>query len=106
MSEALVANNKVYKISASAPDTQWPELGPKLKTCVDSFDLSTDPAPGKTAFPHQGFRIRALDGAATEDKLQILFNDERCPGHHSAVYQDAQGLRGRVQAKVNENAQE
>ncbi len=68
----LFANGVTYEIEATAPETQWKDVGPKLKACVDSFDLSPDPAPGKTAFPQQGYRISALDGATPVDAWRPL----------------------------------
>jgi hypothetical protein len=68
------ANGMTYDISATAPDAQWPEFGPKLKACVDSFELSPDPVPGKLAFPQQGYRISALDGPAPADANEELLS--------------------------------
>jgi len=64
------ANGLTYDISATTLDTQWPEFGPKLKACVDSFELSAVPAPGKVALPYQGYRISKLDVAAPADAQQ------------------------------------
>lgn len=69
------ANGLAYEISATALDSQWNHVGPKLKACVDSVDLSPAPAPGKMSFPRQGFRLSQLDGAtpagAAESRLAL-----------------------------------
>ncbi len=68
----VYANGKLYSIIATAPEAQWKDAGPKLKACVDSFDPSGDPVPGKVSYPQQGFRISVLDGAAPADAKQTL----------------------------------
>jgi hypothetical protein len=70
----VFTNGRTYTIDATAPDAQWPEFGPKLKACVDSFELSPDPVPGKLAFPQQGYRISALDGPVPADAQQPLLS--------------------------------
>ncbi len=68
----VTANGLTYDVSATVPETQWSALEAKLKACVDSFELSTDPAPGEVVFPQQGYRINILDGAAPADAKQTL----------------------------------
>jgi hypothetical protein len=70
----VFTNGRTYTIDATAPDAQWPEFGPKVKACVDSFELSPDPVPGKLAFPQQGYRISALDGPVPADAHQPLLS--------------------------------
>ncbi len=66
------AHGASYSIEARVPDAQWPELGPKLKAAVDSFEPSPDPAPGKLAFSKGGFRFSPLDGMIPKDRKQWL----------------------------------
>ncbi len=68
------ANGITYVISATALDSEWPVLGPKLKACADSFELSSAPDPGKVAIPSQGFRINKLDRAVPMDEKQELLS--------------------------------
>ncbi len=68
----IYANGRSYFIAATAPDAQWKDVGPKMKACVDSFDPSPDPAPGKVSLPQQGFRFSVLDGAVPADAKQRL----------------------------------
>jgi len=63
-----------YEVRATAPDALWPEVAAKLKACVESFELSPEPAPGKVAFPLQGFRISPLDGADPASTHQRLLS--------------------------------
>ncbi len=100
------ANGLAYEISATALDSQWTDVGPKLKACVESFELSPAPAPGKMSFPQQGFRLSLLDGAtpagAAQSRLSLLnrmgagiepntktLQDVQAAGHlpHFRVYQ-------------------
>jgi hypothetical protein len=68
------ANGITYVVSAEALDTEWAVLGPQLKAGVDSFELSSAPAPGKVSFPSQGFRINKLDRAVPKDANQPLLS--------------------------------
>lgn len=68
----VTAKDITYIISAIAPDVEWSEVAPKLKACVDSFELSSAPATGKVAFPQQGYRINKLDGVIPPDAQQPL----------------------------------
>ena len=68
----IYANGRSYFIAAIAPDAQWKDVGPKMKACVDSFEPSPEPVPGKVSFPQQGFRFSVLDGAAPADAKQTM----------------------------------
>ena len=68
------ANGNTYVVSAEALDAEWAVLGPKLKACADSFELSSAPAPGKVVFPSQGFRINPFDRAVPMDEKQNLLS--------------------------------
>ncbi len=82
-SRLCFANGKVYDLKASLDETGWAKIGPKLKACVDSFELlpATDPAPApaatpdsatKTEFPRSGFRITPPDLDTDSDKEQFV----------------------------------
>lgn len=43
---AVSEGGKVYLVTATALDRQWPAVGEKLKTCVDSFKIEAA-APGR-----------------------------------------------------------
>lgn len=75
----LYANGKFYGVSATAPDADWKNVESLLKACVDSFEFSPDPAPGKIVFPQQGFRISKLDGPLPAGVQQRLLSMELHP---------------------------
>jgi hypothetical protein len=79
---SIFVNDRLYSVTATTSDTDWREVGAKLKTYVESFEPSPDPAPGKVAFPRQGFRISLLDEALPADSKQKLLLIE-APGENT-----------------------
>jgi len=70
----LYAHGTLYDVTAETADTDWHAVAAKLKACVDSFEPSPDPAPGKVAFPDQGFRLNLIDEVVPVDVKQKLLS--------------------------------
>jgi hypothetical protein len=100
------ANGTTYVVSAEALDTEWAVLGPQLKAGVDSFELSTAPAPDKVSFPGEGFRINKSDRAVPKDKKQTLLEMHYVSVHvepYAKTLKDYQGEHEAILMKDSKN---
>jgi hypothetical protein len=50
--KAAAASGKLYQVSATSSEDQWPQTSKNLQSCVDSFKL--EPIPGASSQPASG----------------------------------------------------
>ena len=66
--KAVKQNDRVFLVTAAAADATWPQLGPKLKGCVDSFAIDKAKDVRRTDARHNRFMRLAEQGVGADSR--------------------------------------